>query len=148
MEKRKSVCVKCSGSGYIAAFSHIADGVCFACGGTGEYSHPATKHHNGVFEVVNEFAVWQFAPLKADHPFNPEGGKTDDLLLQAISGSGRKGKTLFRIRLIGEKDVEVGRKIYAAAKNNINPDDITNEWLGFVPGRCQVVRNRKGVSFL
>ena len=29
-------CPKCNGSGYIACFSHIAAGICFACHGSGQ----------------------------------------------------------------------------------------------------------------
>lgn len=31
----RPVCSRCSGAGRIGAFSHVAGGVCFACGGSG-----------------------------------------------------------------------------------------------------------------
>jgi hypothetical protein len=39
----KPVCYKCGGAGKFAAFSHIAGGACFACGGTGLAAGKAPK---------------------------------------------------------------------------------------------------------
>lgn len=145
----KSYCVKCGGKGRIPAFSHIENGICFACNGSGEFSHPASKTGKGLFEVVNEHALWQFSTFKNCFRYHFKKGEVcDDMLVQAVSGAGKSGKTLFRIRLIGSDEIAVARRIYKSAMANIHPDEITNEWLGFTPGRCQVDRNKKGVSFL
>lgn len=155
-DKTKSVCIKCGGKGRIPCFSHYADGVCFACGGKGEYSHPVSKTGKKVgnsvlFEVVNQFAVWQFRVWDETHDTDTGHKLAEpykDSLVQAVTGAGRTGTTLFRIRLRGNEDIKVARRIYRAAMDNVNPADLTNEWLGFTPGSCQVGRNQRGVSFL
>lgn len=156
----KSICVKCGGNGSIAAFAHINNGICYACNGSGEYSHPVRKSgRKGLFEVVNEHAIWQFQTIAHYEDCHvgeamPKG-TAQDMMVQAVTGAGRSGKTLFRIRLSdahgedhGVSEMKVARRIYKAATENIHPDTFTDEWLGFTPGRCQITRNRRGVSFL
>lgn len=33
---RNTVCSRCNGTGRIACYNHVAQGVCFKCGGTGK----------------------------------------------------------------------------------------------------------------
>jgi len=46
-------CRKCSGQGTLVAYKHIANGVCFRCGGTG---YDAAKYAEIVGRKANEFA--------------------------------------------------------------------------------------------
>jgi RecJ-like exonuclease len=43
MAYETGTCGKCSGTGHINAFSHIAGGVCFMCGGTGKVTLKARE---------------------------------------------------------------------------------------------------------
>lgn len=47
MAKIKAQCGKCSGNGYIGAFSHYAEGRCFCCNGSGAVFVDAesNEHH-------------------------------------------------------------------------------------------------------
>jgi hypothetical protein len=99
--------------------------------------------------------VWQFSASVRD-PSNPEdwgrpvskGERANDVLLQAVTGQGRKGRTLLRIRLTGGARAEVARRIYRAARKGSDPGLMTNDWLGFVPGRSAIDRDRRGVDWL
>jgi len=39
----KTTCSKCHGTGYLSVFAHIENGICFACGGTGEVDIEESK---------------------------------------------------------------------------------------------------------
>jgi hypothetical protein len=51
----KCECLKCGGSGYIAAFAGIANGICFTCVGTGIVEIKAARKQN------------RFSPINAMH---------------------------------------------------------------------------------
>jgi len=63
-------CYKCGGSGYIPAFSGIANGVCFTCAGTGKVSFRVAKRnrftdinamHCKTLEEAQAFRLAEFA---------------------------------------------------------------------------------------
>ena len=53
-ETKTCECYKCGGSGYIAAFSGIANGICFTCDGTGKVAFRVNKQS-------------KFSPINAMH---------------------------------------------------------------------------------
>lgn len=62
-------CVKCNGTGFIPAFSGIANGVCFSCKGSGSVTVKTTKAnlfspinawHCESVEEANEFRLAEF----------------------------------------------------------------------------------------
>lgn len=48
-------CHKCGGSGYIAAFSGIANGTCFTCNGTGKKTYRADRQPKK--PVINDYCL-------------------------------------------------------------------------------------------
>jgi len=55
MAKKKITCWKCDGSGKIRAYSHIANGECFACAGLG-YKVVNANHKPSTLYAVKIFA--------------------------------------------------------------------------------------------
>jgi hypothetical protein len=47
----KCECLKCGGSGYIAAFAGIANGICFTCAGSGTVEIKAARKQNKFSQI-------------------------------------------------------------------------------------------------
>jgi hypothetical protein len=68
-------CPKCGGSGYIAAYSGIANGVCFMCKGAGKLNYkpkakkvqPLTPYLAGIIETIKtaDFSTMEYGRLLA-----------------------------------------------------------------------------------
>jgi len=88
-ETKTCECYKCGGSGYIAAFSGIANGICFTCDGTGKVAFrfkkqnkfsPINAMHCRTIEEAQEFRMAEFAnrfpgiTLTADDEYKIKNG--------------------------------------------------------------------------
>ena len=69
-EKKTCECYKCGGSGFIEAFSGIANGICFTCGGTGKVAlriqkqskfSPINAMHCRTLKEAQAFRMAEFA---------------------------------------------------------------------------------------
>ena len=48
----KQLCVKCSGTGYIKAYSYISNGVCFKCGGVGYKMLKSKPRNSRLYKIL------------------------------------------------------------------------------------------------
>jgi hypothetical protein len=83
--KTAKTCKRCNGQGRLSSYSHIANGVCFGCNGSGDSANPRTYNPTAparaaapVYvelsaEEKARFAV-PYAPPPPPPPFVPEPG--------------------------------------------------------------------------
>ena len=112
-------CPKCSGTGTLPEFSHIADGTCFMCSGTGTFSYktfigPGKELRLDVFKRNGEFWYAQFRCIT----WKPYTLTRDDgTVIEGREG----GKDLFYHEV---RDADEARKLWreAGAVNNVWED--------------------------
>lgn len=147
-------CWKCNGTGHLPHYAHIANGACFACGGTGKVKPGEPCSKDEIHTFVVDGLVWQFQPIHHDNldPGNEEfgvhrrarkGERVDSVLIHCfpLGGNRRKGTTPLRCRL----DTEVARKVWKEARGGMKPKQMTDEFLGIV-SPCQITRNGRGIE--
>lgn len=74
-------CPKCGGKGYIPGYEMIANGVCFKCGGTGEYGHSWKEYTSEYAAKLEERRIAREkkkapeknAKILKDNGFNEDG---------------------------------------------------------------------------
>lgn len=132
-----STCWKCAGSGHLDWAKHIANGVCFVCKGKGEYTVHQDKRTGTVSLAPDPKVVWQFLALKRDstgQPMPTFGSKVepDYVIVQAVSGNGRKGTT----HLSCAVQAGPARRLYKRleAGEAVAPDSLTPADLGLIEG--------------
>ena len=113
-------CPKCDGKGKLAGFSHIANGDCFMCGGTGTFRYktfigPGKELRLDVFKRNGEFWYAQFRCIT----WKPYTLTRDD---GTVTEGRQGGKDLFYREV---RDVEVARELWktAGAVNNVWDED-------------------------
>jgi hypothetical protein len=153
-------CWKCGGSGRIDRYASIANGVCFACKGSGRHkAGEASTAENGVHTFQVGELVWQFEAIHHYDRDGREGGahlrispktpagidrRVDSVMFQVWKNGQqrRQGVTILRARV----SPEVGRKVWAAARAGMRPEDMTAEFLEVKEQSCSISRNQRGIS--
>ncbi len=132
-----SRCFRCFGTGRLEWARHYADGVCFACKGTG-FGVPQHAH-DGVISLQVGKLVWQFCPtgetinefgvnLYTVKDAKPGDPRVVTVLVQCFPAlvSFQTGRTLLRCRI----SPEAARSLFRAAEGGRHPDDISNAEIG------------------
>lgn len=108
--KKQIECPRCDGTGYIKAYGHVADGICFKCEGTGKVNAPRPRKATAPKTwktqddidmirqwqqqcITNNPIIWTSPLMRNADPNNPVIGMklTDTYLFHEKFGWGEAG---------------------------------------------------------